>query len=79
MKKLQQLCLASVFTLALTTTTFAGEIGTGGKTPPPPPPTSASTTSSSEVPLVPKDDAENEYQLIEDIALELLRTMLSVF
>jgi hypothetical protein len=79
MKKLQQLCLASVFTLVLTTATFAGEIGTGGKTPPPPPPTSASTTTSSEVPLVSKDDAENEYQLIEAIALELLRTMLSVF
>ena len=33
MKKLQQLCLAGVFTLLLTTATFAGEIGTGGKTP----------------------------------------------
>lgn len=79
MKNFQQLCLATVFTLVLTTATFAGEIGTGGKTPPPPPPASASTTSSSEVPLVPKDDAENEYQLIEDIAFELLRTMFSVF
>lgn len=78
MKRIQQLCLASVFTLVLTTVTFAGEIGTGGKTPPPPPPTSASTTSN-EVPLAPNDDADQEYQVIEDIALELLRTLLSVF
>jgi hypothetical protein len=79
MKKIQQLCLATVFTLVLITPAFAGEIGTGGKSEPPPPPTSASTTTSSEVPLAPKDDGEYEYQLIEDIALELLQTMLSVF
>lgn len=79
MKKLQQLCLASVFTLVLTTATFAGEIGTGGKSDPPPPPPAASATTSSEVPLVTKDEAEPEYQLIEDIAFELLRTLLSVF
>jgi hypothetical protein len=79
MRKHQQLYLASVFKLVLTTATFAGEIATGGKTPPPPPPTSASTTTSSEVPLVPKDDADNEYQLLDTIALELLQTMLSVF
>ena len=79
MKRIQQLCLASVFTLVLGTATFAGEIGTGGKTPPPPPPTSSSTTTSSEVPLAPNDDADQEYQVVEDIALELLRTLLSVF
>jgi hypothetical protein len=79
MKKLQQLCLAVVFTLLLTTATFAGDIATGGKTPPPPPPASASATTSGETPIDPKDDADYEYQLIEDIALELLRTMLSVF
>lgn len=79
MKKLQQLCLAGVFTLVLTTATFAGHIDTGGKTAPPPPPASASTTTSGEIPTAAKDDAAYEYQLIEDIALELLRTMLSVF
>jgi hypothetical protein len=71
--------MAVVFTLVLATATFAGEIGTGGKTPPPPPPASASTTTSSEVPLDPNADVDDEYQLVEDIALELLRTLLSVF
>jgi hypothetical protein len=79
MKTLQHLCLAVVFTLTLTTVTFAGEIGTGGKTPPPPPPDSATATTSAETPLEPKDDADYEYQLMEDITLQLLRTMLSVF
>ena len=79
MKNLRQLCLAVAFTFVLATATFAGEIGTGGKTPPPPPPTSASTAASSEVSLAPNDDGDHEYQLVEDIALELLRTLLSVF
>ena len=79
MKTLQHLCLVAVFMLTLTTATFAGEIGTGGKTPPPPPPGSATATTSSEIPLEAKDDADSEYQLMEDITLQLLRTMLSVF
>jgi len=80
MKKLQQLCLAGVFTLVLTSATFAGEIATPGITqPPPPPPSSASATTSDEIQVDAKGDASYEYQLIENIALELLRTMLSVF
>ena len=79
MKTLQNLCLALVFTLTLTTATFAGEIGTGGKTPPPPPPDSATATTSGEALLDPKDDADYGYQLMEDITIQLLRTMLSVF
>lgn len=79
MKTLKHLCLAVVFTLTLTTVTFAGEIGTGGKTPPPPPPDSAIATTSGETPLEPKDDADYEYQLMEDITLQLLQTMLSIF
>lgn len=78
MKTLQHLCLAAVFTLTLTTATFAGEIGTGGKTPPPPPPDSATATTSGETSLEPKDEAGYEYQLMEDITLQLLQ-MLSVF
>ena len=78
MKTLQHLCLVAVFVLTLTTATFAGEIGTGGKTPPPPP-DSATATTSGETPLQPKDDADYEYQLMEDITHQLLQTMLSVF
>lgn len=79
MKTLQHLSLAVVFTLTLTIATVAGEIGTGGKTPPPPPPDSATATTSGENPLKPNDDADYEYQFMEDITLQLLRTMLSVF
>jgi hypothetical protein len=78
MKRLQQLCVAGVFTLVLTTATFAGHIDTGGKAEEPPPPP-ASATTSVEIPIDSKDDAGDEARLIEDIAVELLRVMLSVF
>ena len=76
MKRLQQLCVAGVFTLVLTTATFAGHIDTGGKTEPPPP---ASATTSVEIPIDSNDDAGEEARLIEDIAVDLLHVMLSVF
>lgn len=79
MKKLQQLCLAGIFTLVLTTATFAGEIDTGGKTPPPPPPASASTTPSGETAIDPNDNDGDKYRLLEDIVPDLLQIMLSVF
>ncbi|HEY6803606.1 MAG TPA: hypothetical protein VI306_08510 [Pyrinomonadaceae bacterium] len=79
MKKLQQLCLAAAFTLGLTTATFAGEIATGGRTEPPPPPSAqASATTSGEISTA-QDDADYENQLIEDISVALLRTLLSAF
>lgn len=79
MKRLQQLCVAGVFTLVLTTATFAGHIDTGGKTEPPPPSPPASATTSNEIPINSKDDAGDEFHFIEDIAVDLLRVMLSVF
>jgi hypothetical protein len=79
MKNFQKLCIAGVFTLVLTTATFAGEIDTGGKTPPPPPPASASATSSGEIAIEPNADESNEYQWLNDIVPDLLQIMLSVF
>ncbi|HSE16959.1 MAG TPA: hypothetical protein VLB46_07885 [Pyrinomonadaceae bacterium] len=79
MKNFKKLCLAGVFTLVLTNTTFAGEIDTGGKTPLPPPPASASATSSGEIAIEPNVDESNEYQLLNDIVPDLLQIMLSVF
>lgn len=78
MNRLQQLCMAAVFTIVLATTTFAGEIHTPGIVQPPPPPPSASATIAGEIQTGGKDDADSESQLIEDITLALLRTMLSV-
>jgi len=79
MKRLQQLCVAGVFTLVLTTATFAGHIDTGGKTDPPLPPPPESATTSVEIPIDSKDDAGDEARLIEDIAVDLLQLMLLVF
>ena len=79
MRKLQELCLAGVFTLVLTTATFAGEIPTGGKTEPPPPPVPASATASGEIATDPNDQQGDESQLPENILPDLLLIILSVF
>ena len=78
MKELQQLCMAGVFTLVLTTATFAGDIHTGG-IPQPPPPAASSTsapgdisTGGTQMPLAINDS-------VAEIALNLLQTMLAVF
>jgi hypothetical protein len=64
--------MASIFTLVLTTATFAGDISTPGKTQPPPPDASATT----------QEDIQTGYEIqdsVADIALNLLQTMMSVF
>ena len=78
MKKLKQLCMANLFTLVLTTATFAGDIQTGG-TPQPPPPAASSTSAPGDIstggiqmPITINDS-------VADIALNLLQTMLAVF
>lgn len=79
MRKLQELYLAGVFTLVLTTATLAGEIPTGGKTEPPPPPVPASATASGEIATDPNDTQGEQYQLPENILPDLLLIILSVF
>jgi hypothetical protein len=79
MRKLQELCLAGVFTFVLTTATFAGEIPTGGKTEPPPPPVPASATSSGEIVIDPNVKQGDQNQLLENIVSDLLLIILSVF
>lgn len=78
MKKLQQLSLAVVFTLVLTSTSLAGEINTPGIVQPTPTPSPASASASIGIRPDPQD-SEHGYQVIEDIALELLRMILSGF
>jgi hypothetical protein len=76
MKKLRQLCMAGVFTLALTTATFAGDIHTPGS-PQPPPPDESSAIAPGDIatPGNPQSTSDS----VADIALNLLQTMLSVF
>jgi hypothetical protein len=79
MKKVQELFLAIVFTVVLTTAAFAGEIPTGGKTPPPPPPAPTSATASGENAIAATDTEGDEYQFLENIVPDLFLVMLSVF
>jgi hypothetical protein len=78
MKKLQQLCMAGVFTLVLTMTAFAGHIQTPGVMQPPPDESSPTTLGDTETgPGVQNPEAISDS--VTDIALDLLQTMLSVF
>ena len=81
MKTLQQLCMAGVFTLVLTTATFAGDIATGGITqPPPPPPPASSTIMQGDIETGPSvQNSQATSDSVTDIALNLLQTMLALF
>jgi hypothetical protein len=78
MKKVQQLCMAGVFTLVLTTATFGGEIATGGA-PQPPPPNQSSATTPGEISTPGIQSPQATSDSVADIALNLLQTMLSMF
>lgn len=81
MKKLRQLCMAGVFTLLLTTATFAGDIHTGGLTqqPPPPPVESSPITPGGTETGPGLQNPQGIGDSVVDITLNLLQTMLSVF
>lgn len=80
MKKLEQLCIAGVFTFVLTTTTFAGHIGTPGITPPPPPlPSASSAIRQGDIATGGIHDPQVISNSVAEMALNLLQTMLLVF
>ncbi len=83
MKKLQQLCVATVFTFVLTSASWAGEIHTPGIAQPSPTPTPASSSSMAEAEL-PNGETFGPSEVdvcgsLTDVALDLLQIMLSVF
>ena len=78
MKKLQQLCMAGVFTLVLTTATFAGDISTPGS-PQPPPPSASSTLAPGDIETPGIQNPQATSDSVADFALNLLQTMLSLF
>jgi hypothetical protein len=79
MKKTHRFCLVSVLTLVLTTATFAGQIDTPGiAAPPPQPPASASAMTPGEIPTGIAKEAESANTLLDEIALALLQTVLSM-
>lgn len=65
MKILQRYCLVSVFTLLIMTTTFAGDIATGGR--------AQAVLGDIHTPRTASGET------VADIALYLLQTMISVF
>ena len=84
MKKLQRLGLATVFSLVLTSATLAGEISTPGIAQPSPTPVPSSAMAAGEVPTIGESSSTSEVDLSEstsvtDVALDLLKIMLSVF
>ena len=79
MRKLQQLSMAVVFTLALSASAFAGIIGGGPEPPPAPPePPSATATGTIETPPTTQLVAEPSNPVV-DVALSLLQSMLLAF
>ena len=78
MRKLRQFCVAGLFTLVLTTATFAGDIETGGK-PQPPPPAGSSPVTPGDIPTGGTQTSQPMTDSLGDLLLNLLQTMLSVF
>ncbi len=81
MKTIQRFCVATVFTLLLTTATLAGEINTPGIAQPSPTPTSA--MAACEIPICESsstsDVALSASDSLTDFTLDLLQIMLTVF
>lgn len=80
MRKLKQLCIATVLTLALSFTTFAGNMDTPPFTTPPPPPQS-SLTGDMSTPGVTASEASNSetaaIDSVRELALYLFDSMMS--
>lgn len=79
MKPLRRLCAALALTLALTLSTFAGDIHTG-ITAPPPPPTDAAATGQIETGVT--GDIHTGITAtdpVTEVVLNLLQSLLSLF
>lgn len=83
MKKLQRLCVVTVFMLVLTSATLAGDISTPGIAQPSPTPPPSSAMSAGETPLGESSSTSDvdvsKSSMLTDVALDLLQIMLSVF
>lgn len=84
MKTLRQLCVAGVFALALTTSTFAGEIEIGKTSPPPSQPSQKATVNGQiDTGLTGQIETGSSEATATDsateITLNLLQSVLSLF
>jgi hypothetical protein len=71
MKKLQQLCAATMLLFVLSLSAFAGNIHTNVVDPPPPPPESATTTESGLSSTDTATDPNESNTLLTEITLSL--------
>ena len=84
MKSLRQLCVALVFTLALTLPAFAGDIETTVTSPPPAQPAQAATTAGEiQTTVIGQEETGSSEATAADsaaeIALNLLQSVLALF
>ena len=77
MKTLKHLGMASMLTLVFTLPAFAGEIDVPGPAPAPPPHSASPTTPDD--PATPGITQTPGLASVEEVALNLLQSMLSVF
>lgn len=75
MRRLRQLSMALMFTLALATCASAGIIGTGPEAPPPPSATSTGIASTS----IPAESVAAPSHPVLRVALDLLQSVLLAF
>ena len=79
MKQLQRLTMAAVLVLIIAMSALAGEIPIPGTAPMPTPQSSTLTTTPGNVPIRVTDNEDSATQLLEELALDLLQTLLSVY
>ena len=83
MKALRQLCVAGLFTLALSISTFAGEIEIGKTTPPPSQPQTTTLNGEIEIGLTGQAETNSGEATAADSAtdtvLNLLQSVLALF
>ena len=83
MKTLRQLCVASVFTLALSIPAFAGEIEIGKTTTPPPSSQTATTQGDIQTTVIGQEETDSGEATAADsateTALNLLQSVLALF
>lgn len=78
MRKLRQLSMAVVLTLALSASAFAGIIGTSPEAPPPEPPSATATGITDTPPSGAQPEAPMTDPVV-DVALDLIQSVLSLF
>jgi hypothetical protein len=80
MMRLRQFCAATILTIAVSLSAFAGNINCGDVPPPPDPPASAMGQMATGVTATNEESAETSYvDPVTEFALNFLQDLLSLF